>query len=160
MAHPGVPKRIKIFSSADSGTRTALQLALHVLGFVRSLREVKLPLCIDCLPELAPWFFSLDHTSYASWVPVHIRDMSSLRKMHPKVPAEFQNGNFIVRKTSRVFSSMEIDQVHEQKNAAGKSDGGAVELTQSPDALRRWMVSGAELARMTTEFEASLETKR
>ena len=37
-----------------------------------------------------------------------------------------------------------------------KGEGGAVGLTQSPEALRCWMVSGPEVARMTTEFEASI----
>ena len=51
---------------------------------------------------------------------------------------------------------MAIDQAHEQNNAAVKGEGGAVGLTQSPEALRHWMVSGPEVARMTTEFEASI----
>ncbi len=38
-----------------------------------------------------------------------------------------------------------------------KSDGGAVGLTQNPEALRRWMVAGPELVRITAEFEASIE---
>ena len=59
-------------------------------------------------------------------------------------------------KTRRVFSSMAIDQAHEQNNAAVKSDGGAVGLTQNPEALRRWMVTGPEVARMTAEFEATI----
>ena len=45
---------------------------------------------------------------------------------------------------------------HEQNNAAIKGDGGAVGLTQSPDGLRRWMVAGPEIVRMTAEFETAL----
>jgi hypothetical protein len=45
------------------------------------------------------------------------------------------------------------------KQRAVKSDGGAIGLTQSPAALRRWMVAGPELVRITGEFEASLERK-
>ena len=37
-----------------------------------------------------------------------------------------------------------------------ESDGGAISLTQSPDALRRWMVAGPEVVRMISEFEASV----
>ena len=58
-----------------------------------------------------------------------------------------------------VFHSMALDQAHEQNNTAVKSDGGAVGLTQSPEALRRWMLAGPELLRMTSEFEAYLERK-
>ena len=32
-------------------------------------------------------------------------------------------------------------------------------LTQSPDGLRRWIVAGPEIVRMTAEFERCLETK-
>ena len=46
---------------------------------------------------------------------------------------------------------MAIDQAHKQNNATVKSDGGAVGLTQNPEALRRWMVAGPEVARMTAE---------
>ena len=38
-------------------------------------------------------------------------------------------------------------------------NGGAVGLTQSPEALRRWVVAGPELVMMTSEFKASLERK-
>ena len=55
---------------------------------------------------------------------------------------------------------MALDQAHEQNNAALKSDGGAVGLTQTPNALRRWMVSGPELVRMTAELEASMEGRK
>ncbi len=83
--------------------------------------------------------------------------MVDLEKAHPTIAAEFNNGNFTVHKTRRAFSSIAIDQAHEQNNAAVKSDGGAVGLTQNPGALRRWMVAEPEVVRMTAEFEASME---
>ena len=101
----------------------------------------------------------LYHTNYARWMPVHIRDMVSLSTINQEAAMEFMNGNFTVRKTSRVLSFMALEQAHEQNNAAVKSDGGAVGLTQSPSALGRWMIAGSELMRMTSEFESSLERK-
>lgn len=38
-------------------------------------------------------------------------------------------------------------------------EGGAVGLTESPAALRRWMVAGPEVSRMVQEFEGSISTK-
>ena len=38
-----------------------------------------------------------------------------------------------------------------------KTDGGAIGITQNPQALRRWMVAGPELVRITAEFEASID---
>lgn len=33
---------------------------------------------LDALTELVPWFHALDHTNYARWIPVHVRDMAEL----------------------------------------------------------------------------------
>ena len=78
---------------------------------------------------------------------------SSLATTHPETAKEFQVGNFTIQKTSRQFSAIPIDQAHEQKNAAIKGDGGAVCLTDNPNALRRWMVAGPEVARLVGEFQ-------
>ncbi len=51
---------------------------------------------------------------------------------------------------------MALDQAHEQNNTTVKSDGGAVGLTHNPEALRRWMVAGTKVVRITAEFEASV----
>eukprot|EP00918_Siedleckia_nematoides_P001651 GHVU01003885.1.p1 GENE.GHVU01003885.1~~GHVU01003885.1.p1 ORF type:complete len:227 (+),score=31.22 GHVU01003885.1:512-1192(+) len=99
----------------------------------------------------------MDHTNYARWLLVHVRDMVNLKQIHLEIPVEFSKGHFTVQKTTRAFSSIAIDQAHEQNNAAVKREGGAIRLTQNPDALRRWMVAGPELVRITTEFEASSE---
>ena len=91
---------------------------------------------------------------YAGWLSVHIRDMSELPNKHPDVFHQFSNGSFVVHKT-KVFSSIALDQAHEQVNAIVKGDGGAVGLTENPSALRRWMIAGPEVARMVQEFENS-----
>ena len=48
------------------------------------------------------------------------------------------------------------DQGHEQSNAAMEYDGGAVGLTENLAALRRWMVSGLEMATLIRKLEASI----
>ena len=68
-------------------------------------------------------------------------------------------GNFTVKKSKHVFSALAIDHAHEQNNASVKGDGGAVGLTENPSALRRWMVSGPEMARLIGEFESSITEK-
>ena len=86
--------------------------------------------------------------------------MISLNIMHLDVASEFISaGSFTVRKTGRKFSAMVIDQAHEQNNAMVKGEGGAVGLTENPSALRRWMISGPEIARIVNEFEAGMEVK-
>ena len=59
-----------------------------------------------------------------------------------------------------MFSGIAIDQAHEQNNASVKGDCGAVGLTENSAALRRWMVSGPEMARLIGEFEVSTKNKK
>lgn len=108
---------------------------------------------LDALTELVPCFFALDHTNYARWIPVHLRDMAELSKKHLDIYREFSAGHFTVQKTKRVFSAIPIDEAHEQNNACVKGDGRPVGLTDNPSALQRWMVAGPEVARVIGEFE-------
>jgi len=135
----------------------ALALEVCILTFVRSLREADFDMYLDALWELLPWFFALDHTHYARWIPVHLRDMLGLHRTHHEVLEEFRAGMFTVQKTKRIFSSIATDQAHEQNNACIKGDGGAVGLMDNPNALQRWMVAGPEVARVIGEFEMAQE---
>ena len=65
----------------------------------------------------------------------------------------------MVQKSQHRFSKMSLDQNHEQENEMIKGDGGAVGLTESPMALRRWMVSGLEIARLVKESEATFDVR-
>ena len=73
---------------------TVLALELSTLIYVRSLREANFSMYLDALTEPVPWFFALDHTNYARWIPVHLRDMAELANIHPDVFTEFSNGHF------------------------------------------------------------------
>ena len=77
---------------------------------MRSLREGNFQLYKEACASLAPWFFALNSTHYARWLPVHIRDMESLDKEIPSVASEFRKGNFVVQKSHRAFSSIPIDE--------------------------------------------------
>ena len=85
--------------------------------------------------------------------------MRSLATTAPDVAEQFADGKFVVHKSCKRFSSIAIDQAHEQNNAIVKGEGGAVGLTESPQALRRWMVSGPELARLVNEFEHTMKSE-
>ena len=82
---------------------TIMELQLLVMIYLRSLREADFKLYLESLAQIVPWFFSLDHTNYARWIPVHLRDMVTL---HPAVHQGFLNGNFTVNKTGRTFSNI------------------------------------------------------
>ena len=128
------------------------RLETLILIFCRAHRQKKFPLYVEALKQLIPFLFAMDHKNYARWASVHIRDMKSLPE---STKEEFiRNGKWVVSKTKKnVFSSIPFDQPHEQENKIVKSSGGVIGITNNPAALRRWMLSGPELARCVNEFQ-------
>ena len=84
---------------------TVIDLELLMARFVRSLREGNFRLYVQSCDGLYGWFHALDHTNYARWLPVHVRDAVELPKKHPQVHAELMKGNFVVQKSARKSAS-------------------------------------------------------
>ncbi|KAK2182479.1 hypothetical protein NP493_351g02032 [Ridgeia piscesae] len=59
---------------------------------------------------------ALDHTNYARWLPVRITDLKAL----PLEPRDEFKNHWMFTKTKRKFSSMPLDQAHEQNNETVK----------------------------------------
>ena len=129
-------------------------MEMTILVLIRSFREANFELYREALFELIPYFFANNNVRYARWLPIHLQDMMRIDEQHPEVAREFHKGNFVVHKSDRAFSSIAIDQAHEQNNAVIKGDGGAVGLTENSSALRRWMVAGPEVSRLIERYEA------
>ena len=125
-----------------------LELELLVMQFVHSLRTADFDTYVQCIGQLTPWFFTFDHTNYSRWVSVHVRDMLMLPQTAPTVYEEFKKGNFVVQKSSNVFSAMAMDQAHEQMNDVIKGDGGVIGITNNPSALLKWTTACPEIARI------------
>ncbi|CAB4003814.1 Hypothetical predicted protein [Paramuricea clavata] len=136
-----------------------IELQLLCLQLVKAFRTADFSLYVDSLTKMMPWMFALDQTNYSRWLPVHIRDMQELPIKHPDVYDKFINGFFVVHKTHKRFSAIAPDQAHEQENAVVKGEGGAVGLTENPGALKRWMISGPEIARIVSEFEKTTSSR-
>ncbi len=124
-----------------------LQFELTVLLFVRAIRLDNFELYVEALAKLVVWLFAFDHTHYARWLSVNLRDMMALRDVHPSVHTEFTASNFSFYKTRHAFSAIATDQSHEENNGSVKGDGVAVGLTENPAVLRRWMVAGPKMAK-------------
>jgi hypothetical protein len=63
-------------------------------------------------------------------------------------------GNFVVRKTENSFSNIAIDQAHEQNKSVVIVNGDAIDVTEDPSALRRWVVAGPEVSKLVEEFSS------
>ena len=83
--------------------------------------------------------------------------MESLEWEIPSVAAEFRKGHFVLQKSYRPFSSIPIDQTHEQNNKIVKGDGGAIGFTERSSQLLRTMVAGPEISRIINEFKSFAE---
>ena len=70
--------------------------------FIRSLREGDFRLYVHVCDELCSWFHLMNHTKYARWLPIHVRDMVQLPAKHSQVYTEFLNGNCCAEVTSLV----------------------------------------------------------
>ena len=134
------------FGNRTSCTGITLELQLTVLQFVKSIRTASFDLYLETLEHLIPWVYALDHIHYARNLPIHLRDMCALQGMHPTVHQEFMNGKFVGQKTGRAFSSLALDQIHEQLIGSLKGDGGIIGLTEDPVALERFMITGPEIS--------------
>ena len=134
-----------------------LNFQLTILILVRSLREGNLQLYKEACAALCPWFFALNSTNYARWLPVHIHDMKSLDKKAPSVATEFRKGHFVVQKSHRAFSSIPIDQAHQRNNRIVKGNGRTIGSTENSCQLLRWMVCGPEISHLINEFKCSEE---
>lgn len=126
-----------------------LETELQILIFIRAHREKNFDLYVEALSSLMWLFFSLDHYNYSRWVSIHLRDMMSLPE---NTKSEFEK-NWVVNKSGKRFSFIPIDQAHEQENCKVKGDGGAVGLTQNPQAFHRWMLAGPDQACLLHKFE-------
>lgn len=137
---------------------TVMDLELLMCRFIRSLREGDFLLYIQVCDELCSWFHVMDHTNYARWLPVHVRDMVQLPHKHPQLYTEFLKGNFVVQKSDHKYSLIGKDQSHEQSNKNLQAHGGAVGLYENPEALTLFMLAGPDCTRCIEEFEAVLDT--
>ncbi|MEL7309554.1 MAG: hypothetical protein AAGK05_18010 [Pseudomonadota bacterium] len=105
-----------------------------ILLMVKAHRSKSFNLYVSVLEELVPLFFSLNHQNYARWLSIYIRDLKTLPE---SVRRQFiDNHNWTVSKTLRKFSSIPIDEAHEQQNKILKSAGGVIGLLDNPSTLR------------------------
>ena len=95
--------------------------------------------------------FALDLVNYSRWLPIHVRDLVNPKERNPSVYAEFEQGKFVVQKSKHLFWKISLKHNYEQESEMIKEDGGAVGLTESPAALRRWMVAGHKIASQSSE---------
>ena len=95
----------------------ALKMEMDYFLFLRSIRSSNFKLYVASIGKFLPWIFAFDHVHYARWLSIHHYDMEMLKETNPDVFQKFDvNGNFTVARTKNRFSTMGLDQRHEQLN--------------------------------------------
>ena len=135
--------------------KNILEMQIHILIFTRALRESNFELYVASLKSLMKWFFALDHYNYACWLSVHLFDLLSLENNLPDIYQNFKDGHFSFQKSNPEFSSIALDQVHEQNNAVLKSVAGVTHILNRQDesALLRWELCSHDLAKYLKYFQ-------
>jgi len=129
---------------------TVLQVELTVLVYVRSLRQGSFQMYSDALTELETWFHVMDHTNYARWIRVHLRDMVTLPTAHPEVAREFETGRFTIQKAVLRHSNLPGPRA---KQCCNQRRQICCRPHRQGTALRRWTMAGPEIARLMGEFQ-------
>ena len=87
---------------------------------------------------MLPYIMRYDHLNYSRWGPVYLAEMNQLPE---PVLSEFQNGNFVVKRSDQKFNQVDPDQAMEWVNGTGKKGGGIIGITKTTSALSRWTLS-------------------
>ena len=128
-------------------------LQLVYLRFLRSIREGDIELYIQSLDEVTDWCHALDHTHYARWLPVHLKDLVELATKLPLVYQQFKAGKFVVQRSNRRFSLMGKDHSHEQSVKLIKSNTGVGNIFDSKDAMDTHIMALPEKMKAISQFE-------
>lgn len=115
-----------------------IQMVELLLLFTSAQRDGLWQLHLQSFTSMLPYFFRYNHTNYARWGTVYVSEMHNLPA---EVEAEFDQGNFVVKRSDRQFNQVSPDQSQEWLNGTGKTGGGIVGITKTTSALSRWALS-------------------
>ena len=71
-----------------------------------------------------------------------------------------KNGNFIVSRTSNIFSSMGLQQMHDRLTKGTKGCGSMTGIKEDEEKRRYWKIRSPETPRIAIEFESETALKQ
>ena len=133
-------------------SRQYMCMILEMMMFIRAVRTANWSLHLQALEIFTKYFFVHDRLNYARMIPLYLAEMKSLKNIDPDIDAEFQNGNWVVNKNSKVsFCGLGADNALEHINRSMKVSGGLVGITQNPSARAKFFLIAPELARLAEQ---------
>ena len=96
-----------------------------LLDYIKPTRNGNRNLHLSSTERMLPWFHAYDRVNYARHFTYCWAALNNLAETNPKMYAEFQEGNFAVKRTYGSFNMLPPDQVIEQ--TINKDQKGPVE---------------------------------
>ena len=110
------------------------------------------------MERMLPWFQAYDRVNYARHFTYCWAALNNLAETNPKMYAEFQEGNFVVKRTSGSLDMLPPDQVIEQTIKKGqKGPGGIIGYKTSTGSIQRWVFSSHVIAKTNADFQNSID---
>lgn len=69
---------------------------------------------LQTVQHMHPFFAASGHNNYTKSIQVYLQDMESLADTHPAVNEYFTNGNFVTRRSNRLWAGLPDDLIIEQ----------------------------------------------
>ena len=114
--------------------RQYMHMVQLVLLFIKAVRTADWDLHLSSLEAFTKYFFAYDKLNYARMIPLYLAEMKALKHTDPLIWEEFQNGNWVVNKTSIPFCAIGADHALEHLNCGMKVAGGLVGITLNENA--------------------------
>lgn len=134
---------------------TYMKMVEILLMFTRASRDGDWKLHLHAFTSMLPYMMRYDQTNYARWGSVYVSEMQQLPE---EVKAEFEAGNFVVKRGKQLFNQVDPDQSQEWLNGTGKKCGGIVGITKTPSALSRWALSYNMRSHISCETREAFDT--
>ena len=132
-----------------------------VLLFIKAVRTADWALHLSSLEAFTKYFFAYDKPNYARRIPLYLAEMKALKHTDLYIWEEFQNGNWVVNKTSIPFCAIGADHALEHLNRGMKVAGGLVGKTLNENARVSFFLTAPRLKCLADEAKtmASVKTK-
>ena len=135
-----------------------LNMVQILLDYIKSTRNGNWDLHLSSMERMLPWFHAYDRVNYTRNFTYCWAALNNLAETNPKMYAEFQEGNFAVKRTSGSFNMLPPDQVIEQTiNKDQKSPCGIIAYTISTGSIQRWVFSSHVIAKINADFQNSID---
>ena len=113
-----------------------------LLRFLRATKTNNFMAHLQCLQELCPLFFAMDHHNYARYASAYLVSLINLPHSHPGADDLLKNWGFSVSRSQVPASRTAVDLSIEQTvNRQAKSKGGIIVFSRNMPAYNRWCIT-------------------